>query len=195
MPREDWPETTPEKIFGSTFPHGEIKTVLDVGCGLSVKSQYIECDWITALDIHWPYLRQARWQAIRKNITYVHANAMSIDDLFLPESFDLVLLQDVIEHFEKEDGWKLLTMAMRLAKKAMFVSTPLGFFPQNIDTWELGGDEWQTHRSAWYPGDFEKIGFYVKVRSYEPAQVSRHTDPAMTQYGEIRMIDAMWIKH
>src|SRR3972149_701536 len=93
MPREDWSETTPEKIFGSVFPHGQIKTVLDVGCGLSVKSQYIECDWITALDIHWPYLRQARWQAIRKNITYVHANAMSIDDLFLPESFDLVLLQ------------------------------------------------------------------------------------------------------
>ena len=192
MPRDDWARVTPETIFNGLYPHGRMGSVLDVGCGLSIKSQYIECERIVALDIFRPYLEQGRAQAVRDDILYIQADALDIGNLFLPKSFDLVLVQDVIEHLEKADGWKLLDMAEGLAKQAVIANTPHGYFPQNIDTWGLGGDVWQTHRSAWYPGDFARRGYHTQCRIYRPCKVKRHTDYDIPDHPEIVVIDAIW---
>ena len=50
----------------------------------------------------------------------------------------------------------MLKDAEKIAKKAVIIETPLGFIPQNIDIWKLGGDKYQTHRSSWKVSDFEK---------------------------------------
>ncbi|MEM7031275.1 MAG: class I SAM-dependent methyltransferase [Chloroflexota bacterium] len=190
MPKEDWIKNTVQNIFEreGMYPTKEIKTVLDIGCGLSFKSQYIKADIRVGVDIYRPYLEK-----IEADIPYVaiNADALQVGDLFLPQSFDLVLILDIVEHLEKEDALKLMDMAETIAKVAVIVETPRGFIPQNIDIWGWGGHTYQTHRSGWEPEDFTERGYQIVLRDYRMSDVQRHTDQAVNP--DIQMIDA--IKH
>jgi len=175
MPKEDWKENTVEKIFSeqNLYPKGHIKTVLDVACGLSLKSQYIDADIRVGVDVYRPYLKK-----IEANVPYVVINAdvMHLDSLFLPDSFDLVLLLDILEHLEKDQAIDLLKMAEKIASKAVIIETPKGFVPQNIDIWGYGGNQYQTHRCGWEPSEFSDRGYNVVLRDYKMSDVKRHTD-------------------
>lgn len=74
------------------------------------------------------------------------------------DSVDTVMIMDVIEHLEKEDGQALLRESERLARGQVIVFTPLGFIPQGDteekDAWGLDGTAWQVHKSGWLPEDF-----------------------------------------
>lgn len=71
-----------------------------------------------------------------------------IDDL---GKFDLVILGDVIEHFPKEEGYKVLDKLFEHTNNVL-VSTPKGFLPQGA--W--GGNEKEVHLSGWELNDFDK---------------------------------------
>ena len=72
------------------------------------------------------------------------------------DRIDAIYLLDVIEHMPKGMGGRVLTLAMKLAQRQVVVYTPYGFKEQTEDVWEMGGDQWQTHRSGWLPGDFSQ---------------------------------------
>lgn len=191
MPREDWPQLTPENIFNGHYPKGTINGVLDVGCGLSVKSQFMSnVNHIVALDIYEPYLEQARRQAERDDIIYMKHDARQLSDLFLPRSFDIVLLQDVIEHFEKHQALDVIAQAEAIARRAVIINTPHGFFKQDIDTWGMGGDYWQMHRSGWSMSELDDLGYHVQARQYRVCDVIRTTDGEKHD-PEILVIDAI----
>ena len=71
--------------------------------------------------------------------------------------YDLALFIDVIEHFEKADGYRVLEQLTHRAKQVL-VATPFGFRQQ-----EIPGMPFETHRSGWWPGDFSK---QVKLESW-----------------------------
>lgn len=72
----------------------------------------------------------------------------------LDTKYDLVLLIDVIEHFEKIDGINLLNTL--LAKnESVLVSTPKKPSPQK----DAFGNVYETHRSTWSTGELAKIGY------------------------------------
>lgn len=176
MPRKDWPMTAPNVVFNGHFPQ-HMRSVLDVGCGLSVKSQYIEgVTHIVALDVYRPYLEQARRQAFRDDVIYINGDAQRLDALFLPNQFDLVLLQDVIEHFDKVVALKIIRDAEIISRRAVVITTPEGYFPQDVDTWGFGGDDYQTHRSGWSVDELEILGYHVQRRPYRVAEVQRTKD-------------------
>ena len=106
MPKEDWESNTIQKIFESEklYPSGKIHSVLDVACGLSLKSQYINAELRVGIDIYRPFLEK-----IKADVPFVAINADALDicKLFLPKSFDMVLLLDIVEHLEKNDTLKL----------------------------------------------------------------------------------------
>lgn len=188
MPREDWEKNTLEKIFmpEGLWPEGRIGTVLDVGCGLSFKSQYIKADIRIGVDAYRPYLEK-----IDAKVPYVciHADAMHIDSLFLHKSFDIVTLLDIVEHLEKDDALELIDKAGRLARRAVVIETPLGFLPQNMDILGLGGDHFQTHRCGFEAAELEAMGYDVIIRDYQLSNVKRHTSE--TSPASIKMIDAI----
>lgn len=188
MPREDWVANTVERIFEAEglYPTGRIKSVLDVACGLSLKSQYITADIRVGVDIYRPYLEK-----IQADVPYValQADALAIGKLFLPRSFDLVLLLDIVEHLEKKDSIRLMDMAEEIARVAVIVETPRGYVPQNMDIWGHGGDEFQTHRCGWEPAELEARGYRCLVRDYRMSAVRRHTDIAVAP--DIQLIDAI----
>jgi len=175
MPKKDWKENSVEQIFAkeNLYPKTKIKTVLDVACGLSLKSQYIDAEIRLGVDIYRPYLEKIETD---KTYVVVNADAMQLSSLFLPKSFDLVLLLDILEHLEKEDSLQLLDMAENIASKAVILETPKGFVPQNIDIWGHGGHSYQTHRCGWEPHEFIDRGYNVLLRNYTMCDVKRHTE-------------------
>jgi SAM-dependent methyltransferase len=192
LPKEDWIQNTVEAIFEQAgwYPTGKIRTVLDVACGLSLKSQYIQADVRVGVDIYRPYLEK-----IESRVPYavINADALGLSTLFLPKSFDLVLLLDIVEHLEKTDALRLIEMAEQIARIAVVIETPKGYVPQNIDIWGHGGDTYQTHRSAWEPEDFAARGYQVLVRPYTMSDTKRHTeievDPQISMIDAIRRFD------
>ncbi len=188
MPKEDWVKNTVQTIFSKEklYPEGKVKSILDVACGLSLKSQYLDAEVRVGVDIYMPYL-----QAIDTDVPYsvVNADVKDLAKLFIPKSFDLVLLLDILEHLEKDDALKLIETAEKIAKVAVIAESPLGYVPQNIDIWGKGGHEYQTHRSAWEKSDFTNRGYQVLLRDYKMSDVTRHTD--MSVDTDIVLIDAI----
>ena len=73
----------------------------------------------------------------------------------LPElsNFDLVIIGDVIEHFDKGVGFDLLQQ-LRMKSQHILLSSPTAFFTQ-----ELFDNEFERHRSLWTVDDFADFRF------------------------------------
>lgn len=69
--------------------------------------------------------------------------------------YDVVLMIDVLEHFTKEEGAKLLECLLMHTKKALIISTPINPAPQE----EYAGNHYEAHLSRWTPVDFTKFEF------------------------------------
>jgi hypothetical protein len=65
--------------------------------------------------------------------------------------YDLALLIDVIEHFEKDDGYQLLER-LRAVAHNVILATPYGFAPQD----DIFGNALEIHRSGWTERDFAR---------------------------------------
>jgi len=102
-----------------------------------------------------------------------------IDDL---GRYDLVLLGDVIEHFEKEDGFRALDKLFEHTGD-IILSTPLGFMPQ--EAW--AGNEREIHRSGWTPDDLERYHIveqrvvedhlFRNILEWLPGTAAEHHEP------------------
>jgi 2-polyprenyl-3-methyl-5-hydroxy-6-metoxy-1,4-benzoquinol methylase len=77
------------------------------------------------------------------------------------DSFDCVMLNDVLEHFEIHRGRALLSEIKRLVAPGgtFLVSTPAQFFEQGA----VYGNDWETHRSLWTVDDLAAHGFDVQI--------------------------------
>ena len=71
--------------------------------------------------------------------------------------FDMILMTDVIEHFDKDKGIEVLEMCKVICNKAVMISTPAVFFEQGA----YAGNEHEKHLSAWTINDFTKLGFGI----------------------------------
>jgi len=136
--------------------------ILDVGVGfgkwgilcregLDVTSGRIQkTDWQTQIDgieIFEQY-RNPLWD-IAYNRVIIGDILEMIEDL--PE-YDLILLCDVIEHFEKQIGYGLLLRLMEKSK-VIILSSPRGFMAQGA-VWDNAYEE---HKSGWTKRDFNHI--------------------------------------
>jgi SAM-dependent methyltransferase len=138
---------------------GGWQSLLDVGCGrgspLAGDEVLDRIPVKVGIDGHEPDL--AHSQQFGPYDTYVHGDILSIEDRFGPNSFDVVMALDVIEHLTKDDGWKLLDKLEAVARRRVVVFTPNGFLRQG----EREGNPLQLHRSGWTLMDFEERGYRV----------------------------------
>jgi hypothetical protein len=136
------------------------RTQLDVGTGVMASLRDSPVRVRVGLDAHRPYLENRR---VRDAVP-LHADALRLDELFVPDAVDLVTLHDVIEHFPEDEARALLGQAEAVAAVRVVLSTPRGEFPQAAhDPSALGGDELQRHRSAWDVGDLTSLGYHVAI--------------------------------
>jgi SAM-dependent methyltransferase len=157
---EHWQIPKVVDVIASVRP----RRVLDVGAGYGkyglLAREYGGAERVDAVDASPP-----RFPVY----DHVYVGDIRRLDKVLPaggERYDLALLIDVIEHLEKDEGWQVLDDLMRRAKQVL-VTTPFGFRPQ-----EIPGMPYETHRSGWYPWEFDRR-YRVRRRQVFPGHYSR----------------------
>lgn len=173
MSVQDWQENTLPKIFPNVF-RGNIGSILDVGCFVSNKTQYVDADVRVAVDHYLPYLEKSN-ETATSPILYIKYDVRKLLDIFLPKSFEIICCLDVIEHLTLEDGYDLIKSLESLSVGAVVLETPNSAIEQNIDITGMGNHEGQTHRSAWNIEMLELLGYTCSLRDYKMQDVVRHS--------------------
>lgn len=149
------------KFLGTIFPtldyclQKELKnheSVLDLGCGPSSPLQFCkDIKRSVGVEAFGPYLEESK----RRNIhsQYCEKRIEEID--FPDNSFDAVILIEVLEHLPEKEGLKIIEKSQRWARKKVIVSTPNGYLPQK----SLDGNPLQKHLSGWSYSKMTKLGF------------------------------------
>lgn len=124
--------------------HGGL--VIDVGAGIRPQT-IVRADQIFCIEPYGPYA-----DVLCENGYNVMVATAELGLQHIPQA-DTVVMIDVIEHMEKNEGLRVLARAREIAAQVV-VFTPLGFIEQVGDAWGMGGDIWQRHRSGWMPDEF-----------------------------------------
>jgi 2-polyprenyl-3-methyl-5-hydroxy-6-metoxy-1,4-benzoquinol methylase len=139
-------------------------SILDIGAGFG-KYGLLSREYLELWDGRQRYDEFTRRidavEAFEEYITPVHRfvyNNVYVDDVFniidnLELNYELVLLIDVLEHFDKEKG-ALLVRKILTRNGGIIISTPKKFINQ-IDTF---GNEYEMHRSQWTQAELSVFG-------------------------------------
>lgn len=153
------------------------KSILEIGIGcgkygallreyLTVWDHYFEpFDMqrvrIDGIEIHDMYSSAPAWSC------YNHIFLGDIRDFILVDKhYDMVLMVDVLEHFEVADGIGLLHRLLKHAN-CLLVALPASFFP----TVEVWGNPHEIHKAEYPPALLEAEGFVVEVKRADDSSV------------------------
>lgn len=129
-------------------------SVLDLGCGPSSPLKNIKnIKYSVGVELFKPYLDLSKSQKIHTK--YLQKNILDLD--FPKNSFDAVILIEVLEHLSKKDGQKILKLADKWSKNKIILSTPNNYFPMG----QLDQNPYQKHLSGWSIPELKKNGFKV----------------------------------
>ncbi len=136
-------------------------SVLDLGCGRDSPLKYCSVPFLVGVELFKPYLEESRRQKIHNE--YIWGDIRKIE--FKENSFDCVVLLDVLEHLSKEEGKKLILKAEKIARKKAIIFTPNGFLPQN----ERDNNVFQEHKSGWTVKELKELGYIVRgINGFKP---------------------------
>ena len=132
-------------------------SLLDLGCGSNspISRFSSKIPYCVGVDIFDNSISLSKQNNIHNK--YIKLDILDIENEFEEKSFDCVIAIDLIEHFSKEDGLKLLRIMEKVSKEKVVISTPNGFVPQH----EYDGNRYQVHLSGWSYEEMGKMGFRI----------------------------------
>ncbi len=130
------------QIIGTLKP----KSVLDIGIGRGkygflIKEYFIGTK-VDGVEVFEPYITNLQ-RDIYDEIFIGNALEMELG------GYDLYLLIDIVEHWEKDEVYGLINKLLKKGK--VLISTPKTFMPQN----EVNGNKWEAHKTYWSIEDFK----------------------------------------
>ncbi|MFT5266604.1 MAG: ubiquinone/menaquinone biosynthesis C-methylase UbiE [Acidimicrobiales bacterium] len=140
-------------------------TVLDLGAGVLDQFGRVAPDvqQYVAVDVFDPYLRALSGQAI----STVKWDLCVTPFPFTSNSYDIVVMLDVLEHMDTSDGFKMIAEAERIASERIIIFTTEGYVKQDAhDAWGLGLNPHQEHRCGWNEETLKSMG-YTREKSLE----------------------------
>lgn len=139
-------------------------SVLDVGAGMAPYHAALvkRAKPLVLLDAHAPYLEERRQRKELRGIHTFQGDALQTLRHLEDGAFDVVLGIDFLEHLERAAALETSVEMCRVGKKVVLF-VPEGEHPQDKDAFHMGGDYWQTHRSAWHEADLRDLGFSVEL--------------------------------
>lgn len=148
-------------IFNDAFYHKmlgdsltDCNSVLDVGCGSNSPIKAVKKTFYSeGIDIYRPSIVESKKNNIHDK--YITGNIENIDKYYKNKSFDAVIALDVIEHFDKEDGLKLIEKMEKIARKKVILLTPNGFVHQG----HIDNNPYQSHKYGWFKKDLKEQGY------------------------------------
>jgi SAM-dependent methyltransferase len=185
LPPDSWIQRfcpSPRRFVQSLVLRELLQTGLDVGCNTnSLLSPLRGRNGFrsTGVDAYEPALDEARRLGLHDE--YIHADIRS-----LPASsqFDIVVASHVLEHIPRDDASSVLRKLELLARRILYIETPLGFLEQTAHD----GNPFQRHLSGWFPTDFEARGYTVFGLGIQwlrgPQGRARHGNEAMVRFVE-----------
>ncbi|RLF35708.1 MAG: hypothetical protein DRM99_04150 [Thermoplasmata archaeon] len=133
--------------------------VLALGIGIAQAEDLISenCRFMIGVDIFRDYLH-----LIKDKIFPINFDVLKLDKIFVDKCADVVLALDLIEHLEKPDGFKLIEIAEKLARRMVIFYTPCEFKDnkEHINIWGFK-NEYQLHKSLWTQEEFTKLGYEI----------------------------------
>lgn len=76
--------------------------------------------------------------------------------------YEFVMAVDILEHFEKQDGFIFLQELKRVARRSVLISTPKAFAAQ-----EVAANPLENHRSFWSSEELDKFGYTEEIMNSE----------------------------
>ena len=137
--------------------------VLDLGCGHNgtpVSSQVLTMPFrsLISVDIYRPYLNLLRTKSVAAlHHKIVESDALNYVGKANPDSFDVTLLLDSLEHFRPRAARMLLGHIEMVTRTRIIIWLPIGECPQD----SLDGNPYQVHGSTWSVEDLRGLGFVV----------------------------------
>jgi ubiquinone/menaquinone biosynthesis C-methylase UbiE len=132
----------------------DCNSILELGCGKNSPLQNLNgLHYKVGVDLYGPYLTESKKARIHDR--YIKADIRKIN--FKKNSFDAVVLIDVLEHLTKNEGNSLIRKMEKWAKKKIILFTPNGYVPQE----EYDKNKLQLHKSGWNEDELKNLGFKV----------------------------------
>ena len=128
-------------------------SVLDLGCGFNSPIRFINVEYSLGIEMFEPYLNESKRKSLHSE--YCQADIRSID--FKANTFDAVILLEVLEHLNKQEGLKLIINMQMWAKKKVIITVPNGFVSQD----PYDENNLQEHKSGWSVKELSGLGFKV----------------------------------
>jgi SAM-dependent methyltransferase len=148
-------------IISGNLDETHVRSIIDFACGDGSLLQAVRRAmknnrqvYSVGLDIFAPYLRKARARS-------TYDDYILCDVEWLPlrcKSSDVVLASNILEHLEKEQGWKLLEEAERVAREKVLIVVPNGFLLRQA----FGGNVYEEHKSAWRNVELKRRGYGIR---------------------------------
>lgn len=154
-------------------------SALDIGIGMG-KFGFIfreACEWTHVIQEGVQRVSKEKWQSRLDGIEVCSGYITPLQEYLYDKiyigpaqeivsrlgNYDLIYLGDVIEHFEKSDGQRLLDVLFEKARLGVLIVTPVGEYKQD----GIEGNQYEEHRSIWSPADLRRFPY---VRARKPAK-------------------------
>ena len=145
-----------DRLLGSYFRVENFNSWLDIGTGNGNTAcshpYYNKIPNKTGIDTKIPLksFHGSEWEIIKEE----YKEGCSVWD----REFQLVTMFDIIEHYSKEDGIKILNH-LEKTTKLIIVFTPNGYYKIEGPQW----DKWDLHKCGWETEEFLNKGYTVKL--------------------------------
>jgi len=152
-----------------------VESVLDVGTG--IKGPVAEYYWLNYKCIKIGYACDI-W-VIKENLNPIwrklKMNALDLLKVLKPKKVDVVQAFGFLEHLEKQDGYRFLGIAEKLAKRLVIVSGAISVHSPDGDPYykvKVDGNPYHAYLSTWKHDDFHELGwetdykYWIRNESY-----------------------------
>lgn len=123
-------------------------------CASPISRQILDlkCASLTNVEIFEPYYKELiGFKYAAANVTTHNVDILAWLLGCQDKCVDVVLMIDVLEHFDRAQAAKILHHVQRIARGCMWLWIPIGNCPQDA----YDGNSYQRHFSTWYQADFK----------------------------------------
>lgn len=144
--------------------------VLDLGCGnytsgISVQTPLITFKSLTGVEVWTKDLDETKTKDfLTKKLDWIEEEILLYLDKNKEKKFDVIFLFDVLEHFKKADGLKILKFVETMVTKRILIFMPIGehTLEANDGRVEEENNHWQKHLSQWEVQEWRDLGYDVE---------------------------------
>lgn len=136
-------------------------SILDCGCGhgslgFLMKTRFDGNPNIDGFDLYRPYINR-----LKKLNLYDSVYVMDIKNVHdLNKKYDYIFAMEVLEHLKHDEALDVLKSLESMCNKMLIISMPIGQLKQGIG---IDDNIHYIHKSAFYPKDFEALGYETKT--------------------------------